>query len=73
MSKTFKRIISVVFILAATLLASALMITFTLNDSWLAFVGWTIFFLAIQSPIFLLSQNWQVNCTTWLTRLWRQN
>jgi len=73
MSKTFKRVISAAFVLAASLLASAIMIKFTPNASWLAFVGWTIFFLAVQSPIFLLLQNSQPNCTAWLTRLWRQN
>jgi hypothetical protein len=73
MSKTFKRVISATFALAASLLASAIMIKLTPNDSWMAFVGWTIFFLAVQSPIFLLPQNSSSDCTAWLTRLWRQN
>ena len=67
MNKTSRTIITVAIVLTGAVLASALMLKFTPNDSWLAFAGWIIFFVAIQSP-FLLIQSAQDGCTAWLTR-----
>ncbi len=68
MNEAVKLLITVALASAAALLASALMLKFTPNDSWAAFVGWTIFFLAIQSPMFLAAQTSRGSCTAWLTR-----
>jgi hypothetical protein len=73
MSKTGSKFFSIAFVLAATLLASAIMLMVTPNDSWLAFTGWAIFFLAMQSPFYLLSQSSKASCAAWLNRLFRQN
>lgn len=72
MDKTGQRLILAAFALAGALLASALMLMFTPNHSWLAFVGWVIFFLALQSPLFLASRASQESCTAWLSRLRRR-
>ena len=54
-------------VLAGALLASAVMVKFTPDASWLAFVGWTIFFVALQAP-FLFIQSAQNSCMAWLVR-----
>ena len=60
-------------VLAAAILASMLMSYFTPNDSWLSFIGWVVFFLAIQSPFYLLPENSRLNCTAWISRLGRKS
>ena len=67
MNKTSRTFITVTIVLAGAMLASALMLKFTPDDSWLAFAGWIIFFVAIQSP-FLFIQSAKDGCTAWLTR-----
>ncbi|MFN0139755.1 MAG: hypothetical protein ACKVQW_06675 [Pyrinomonadaceae bacterium] len=67
MNKTSRTIITLAVVLAGSMLASALMLKFTPNDSWLAFAGWMILFVAIQSP-FLFIQSAQDGCTAWLAR-----
>ena len=72
MNKTSQNILAIAFIFAGALIASALMLKVTPNDSWLAFAGWVIFYLSIQVPFFLYTQKSQENCTTWLSRLMRK-
>ncbi len=72
MNNKHPRIITIAFIIAAALLASAVMLRFTPNDSWLAFSGWVIFYLAIQMPLFLYTAKSQESCTAWLSRLSRK-
>jgi hypothetical protein len=67
MNKTSRTLITVAIVLAGAIFASALMLKFTPNDSWLAFIGWVVFFVAIKSP-FLFIQSSQVGCTAWLAR-----
>jgi len=71
MNKTNRTLVTLVFVAAASLLASALMQKFSPNNSWLAFVGWAIFFASIQVPILMATQSSQTvqgSCTAWLTR-----
>jgi membrane protein YdbS with pleckstrin-like domain len=68
MNKTGRTLITVAVVLAGAVLASALLQKFSPNDSWLAFAGWVIFFVAIQLPIFIVGQSSQGSCTAWLTR-----
>jgi len=70
MNKTSRTLITVAIVSAGAVLASALMLKFTPNDSWLVFIGWAVFFVAIQAP-FLFIQSTQDGCTAWLTRLRR--
>jgi hypothetical protein len=67
LNKTSRTLITVVIVLAGAMLASALMLKFTPDGSWPAFIGWIIFFVAIQSP-FLFIQSAQASCTAWLAR-----
>jgi hypothetical protein len=67
LNKTSRTLITVAIVLAGAMLASALMLKFTPNDSWLAFIGWIIFFVAIQSP-FLFIRSARDGCTAWLAR-----
>ncbi len=69
MNKTSQMLITVGIILAGAMLASALMLQFSSNDSWLAFVGWVIFFVAIQSPMIMVTQSSGGSCTAWLSRM----
>ena len=69
MNNKYPRIIKIAFIIAMAVLASAIMLRFTPNDSWLAFGGWVIFYLAVQTPLFLYTKKSQESCTAWLSRL----
>jgi hypothetical protein len=66
-NKTGRTLITGAIVLAGALLASAVMVRFTPNASWLAFTGWTIFFVALQGP-FLFIQSAQSTCMAWLVR-----
>ncbi|MGI9066026.1 MAG: hypothetical protein ACR2HX_06435 [Pyrinomonadaceae bacterium] len=55
-------------VLTGALLASALMLKLSPNSSWLAFVGWVIFFAALQLPWLLVTPSAQSSCTAWLAR-----
>ena len=70
MNKTSRTIITLAVVLAGAMLASALMLKFTPNDSWLAFIGWIVFFVAIQVP-FLFVRSAQDGCMAWLNRFQR--
>jgi len=62
-------LIIIASVLAGAMLASTLMLQFTSNDSWLAFVGWVIFFVSIQAPFLLMQSSREYGCTAWLGRL----
>lgn len=55
--------------MAGAMAASAVLIRVTPNASWLAFVGWGVFFVAIQLPIIMATQSPQWSCAAWLTRI----
>jgi hypothetical protein len=67
MNKTSRTLVTVAIVLAGAILASAVMVKFTPNASWLAFIGWAIFFVALQAP-FLFIQSSQNTCMAWLVR-----
>ena len=67
MNKTSRLIIALAIVLVGVMLASALMLKFTPNGSWLAFIGWIVFFLAIQIPL-LFVRSTQGGCMAWLAR-----
>lgn len=69
MKKAGRRFLTLIVVLASALFASALMFKFSPNSSWLAFVGWTIFFVALQLPWFWITPSAQSSCTAWLPRL----
>ena len=68
MNKQTQKLTLTVLALTSAATASGIMIWLSPKQSILAFVGWIIFFLAIQSPIFL-SQSASNNCADWLTRV----
>jgi hypothetical protein len=68
MNKTGRTLITFTIVLAGALFASALMIKFSPNSSWLAFVGWAIFFVSLQLPCLLVTPSAQNRCTAWLAR-----
>jgi hypothetical protein len=67
MNKTGRTLITIVIVLTGALLASAVMLKFTPNASWMAFIGWTFFFVALQAP-FVFIQSAQNTCMAWLAR-----
>jgi hypothetical protein len=68
MNKTTRTLITFVIVLAGALLASALMLKLSPNSSWVGFVGWAIFFAALQLPWLLVTPSAQSSCTAWLAR-----
>ncbi|HEV2800895.1 MAG TPA: hypothetical protein VGW12_10385 [Pyrinomonadaceae bacterium] len=70
MNRRGRAIITGLAVLTGALLASVVMLKVNPTDSWAAFIGWVIFFVSIQSPLFLFPQ---LSCTAWLSRLWRRN
>lgn len=69
MNTTTRTLITFGIVLAGALLASALMFKLSPNSTWLAFVGWAIFFVALQLPWLLFTRSAQSSCTAWLARL----
>ncbi|MDQ3750802.1 MAG: hypothetical protein M3367_17555 [Acidobacteriota bacterium] len=67
MNKTSRTLITVAIVLTGALLASVVMVKFTPDASWLAFVGWTVFFVSLQAP-FLFLESAQNTCMAWLVR-----
>jgi len=68
MNKIGRTLITFTMVLAGALFASAFMLTFSPGSSWLAFVGWAIFFVALQLPWLLVTPSAQSDCTAWLAR-----
>jgi hypothetical protein len=68
MNKRTRMLLSLAIVLAGALFASALMLKFSPNSSWLAFVGWLIFFSGLQLPWLVLTPSTQNRCTAWLAR-----
>ncbi len=68
MNTITRTLITFAIVLAGALLASALMLKLSPNSSWLAFVGWAIFFVALQLPWLLVTPSAQSSCTGWLAR-----
>lgn len=65
MNKKGQTLIIIAIVLSGALLAAAVMLKFTPNASWLAFIGWTIFFVTLQAP-FLFIQSARNTCMAWL-------
>jgi hypothetical protein len=69
MNETGRTLITFAIVLAGALFASAIMLKFSPGSSWLAFVGWSVFFVALQLPWLLVTPSTQSSCTAWLARL----
>jgi uncharacterized membrane protein len=69
MNKTTRMLILAGIILASSAFASLLIQIFTTKKSWLAFVGWMIFFASSQAPALLVSRSSERACSGWLNRL----
>jgi hypothetical protein len=68
MNKTGRTLITFAIVLAGALFASALMLKLSPDSSWVALVGWAIFFVALQLPWLLVTPSAQSACTAWLAR-----
>ena len=68
MNKAGRMLITFTIVLAGALFASALMLKLSPNSSWLALVGWAIFFVALQLPWLWVPRSAQNSCTAWLAR-----
>lgn len=69
MKKVNRRLFVVACVVAGAVAGSALMFVLTPGASWVAFVGWAVFFVAVQTPFLLSAQNSLASCAGWLTRL----
>jgi hypothetical protein len=68
MNKAGRTLITFAIVLAGALFAAALMLKLSPNSSWLAYVGWAIFFVALQLPWLFVPPSAQGSCTAWLAR-----
>ena len=68
MNKTTRTLILAGIALAASALASMLIQVFTPNKSWLAFIGWMVFFVATQVPALFVTRSSERACVGWLNR-----
>ena len=68
MNKTNRTLITFGIVVTGAFLASAVMLKLSPNSSWLAFVGWSIFFVALQLPWLLTTSSTENSCTAWLAR-----
>jgi hypothetical protein len=71
MNKAGRTLITFAIVLAGALFASALMLQLSPNSSWLAYLGWAIFFVALQLPWLFVTPSAQSSCTAWLARFRR--
>jgi len=69
MNKTNRMLILAGIILASATLASLLIQIFSEKKSWLAFIGWVIFFASSQAPALLVSRSSERACSGWWNRL----
>ena len=68
-SKTTRFVFTGAIVLAGAIVASALMVKFSPESGWLKFVAWMLFFVSIQTPVFLLGNKQSAgDCTAWLSR-----
>ena len=63
MNKTSRKLITFAIGLAGALFASALILKLSPDSSWLAFVGWAMFFAALQLPGLFATPSTQSSCT----------
>jgi hypothetical protein len=68
MNRTTRTLITFAIVLAGALMASVIMLKLSPNSSWLALIGWVIFFAALQLPWLWVTPNAQSSCTAWLAR-----
>ena len=74
MSRKVYIAVVLIVVLVSSMLATALMGLFTQSMSWLAFVGWVIFFVSLQTSVILAAvRNEPADaCTAWVLRLFGQ-
>jgi len=71
MSRKVYIAVVLIVVLVSSMLATALMVLFTQSMSWLASVGWVIFFASLQTSVILAAvRNEPADaCTAWVLRL----
>ena len=66
MNKFGHPVVTVTLILVGALLAALIMVQLTSASSLLAFIGWAVFFVALQLPWLWVRR--ADNCMAWLSR-----
>ncbi|HZS10547.1 MAG TPA: hypothetical protein VFD58_37305 [Blastocatellia bacterium] len=61
-------LINAAVVMATAALASAITRLLKGDRSWAGFIGWLIFFAAIQSPFLSADESARGNCAAWLAR-----
>ena len=59
--------INLLIMIITGLVSSAVIKVLTPGASWLAFFGWTVFFVAVQTP-FIFTRTSYTDCLSWFTR-----
>lgn len=68
MTRTIRRLLTFTIVLASAIFASVILRKLSPDSSWLALVGWAIFFAALQLPWIVASPSSQNSCSAWLGR-----
>jgi hypothetical protein len=66
MKRTFPRLTNTVILLATAIEAAAIGMRLSSDGSWWAYVGWIIFFAALQSPYWFGGHAAYKDCLRWL-------
>jgi hypothetical protein len=71
--KTSLRAMNVVMAIAAAMIGAVIAVLLIGEASWLKFIAWTVFFVSLQSSLFLpqsVAGRW---CALKLPRLWKRD
>jgi len=66
------KIFYIALALAGAVLASSIMVYVSPKNSFLSFMGWIIFFIAIQAPLLFSRSSRQYNCSNWFRKAIRK-
>lgn len=71
--KTSLRAMNVVMAIAAAMIGAAIIVLLIGEASWLKFIAWTVFFVSLQSWLFLPQSAAGRWCALKLPRLWKRD
>lgn len=54
--------------IAGAILSAVILVFLTPNSSFVAFLGWVVFFIAIQAPFFMSTRANPYDCRKWFSK-----
>jgi inner membrane protein involved in colicin E2 resistance len=62
------KIMSVLVAIGGAILSAIVLVLLTPNSSFLEFLGWVVFFIAIQAPFFISTKTGYYGCGKWFSK-----